>query len=88
MWGEHVDATNFLPRVWPRASVIGERLWSAQNVTDIAAAIPRLHEFRCRMTARGIPAGPIGSLLYGETAPYHTSYCRREYPFTYSPPIM
>ena len=49
MWGEHVDAANFMPRVWPRTSVIAERLWSAANVTDITEATPRLHEFRCRM---------------------------------------
>eukprot|EP01050_Picozoa_sp_SAG11_P040113 SAG11_NODE_17260_length_523_cov_1.577830_1_plen_160_part_01 len=46
MWGEHVDANNFMPRVWPRTSVLAERFWSAATVTDAFAAHPRLHEFR------------------------------------------
>lgn len=83
MWGEHVDATNFMPRVWPRASVIAERLWSAADVTDIGQATPRLHEFRCRMAGRGIAAGPIG---VGHDGPFHPSFCGRQYPFAYFPP--
>lgn len=46
MWGEHVDANNFMPRVWPRTSILAERFWSAEDVTDSFAAHPRLHEFR------------------------------------------
>ena len=86
MWGEHVDAANFMPRTWPRASVIAERLWSAKNVTDINAAEPRLHEFRCRLVRRGIAASPIGAFSYGESGPYHKCFCHEELPFTYTPP--
>ena len=60
MWGEHVDATNFMPRVWPRTSVIGEVLWSEAGSYNQDEATPRLHEFRCRLVGRGIAASPIG----------------------------
>lgn len=59
MWGEHVDATNLLSRVWPRTSCVAERLWSPESVKDEEAAKPRLHKFRCDLLARGIPAEPI-----------------------------
>ncbi|XP_060936613.1 beta-hexosaminidase subunit beta isoform X2 [Limanda limanda] len=68
LWGEYVDATNLTPRLWPRASAVAERLWSAKNVTDINDAYNRLSVHRCRMVERGIPAEP---LFY--------SYCRHEY---------
>ncbi|XP_032395366.1 beta-hexosaminidase subunit beta isoform X2 [Etheostoma spectabile] len=68
LWGEYVDATNLTPRLWPRASAVAERLWSAKHVTDINDAFDRLSVHRCRMVERGIPAEPLFS-----------SYCRREY---------
>ncbi|XP_062268359.1 beta-hexosaminidase subunit beta isoform X2 [Platichthys flesus] len=68
LWGEYVDATNLTPRLWPRASAVAERLWSARNVTDINDAFNRLSMHRCRMVERGIPAEPLFS-----------SYCRHEY---------
>lgn len=68
LWGEYVDATNLTPRLWPRASAVAERLWSAKDVTDINDAFSRLSVHRCRMVERGIPAEPLFS-----------SYCPREY---------
>ncbi|XP_023132480.1 beta-hexosaminidase subunit beta isoform X1 [Amphiprion ocellaris] len=68
LWGEFVDATNLTPRLWPRASAVGERLWSSKDVTDLNDAFNRLSVHRCRMVERGIPAEP---LFY--------SYCPREY---------
>ncbi|CAL8281866.1 unnamed protein product [Gadus morhua 'NCC'] len=68
LWGEFVDSTNLTPRLWPRASAVGERLWSAKDVTDINDAYSRLSKHRCRMVERGIPAEPL-----------FTSFCRHEY---------
>lgn len=59
MWGEVVDETNILQRIWPRASAAAEKLWSPQpksiNITKIAQ---RIEEHTCRMRRRGIPAQP------------------------------
>ena len=49
LWAEYVDSTNFLSRMWPRASAPGERLWSDKSVTDINDADTRLSNMRCRM---------------------------------------
>uniref|UniRef100_A0A8B9RHK9 Beta-hexosaminidase n=1 Tax=Astyanax mexicanus TaxID=7994 RepID=A0A8B9RHK9_ASTMX len=59
LWGEYVDGTNLTPRLWPRASAVGERLWSDENVKDINSAYNRLAKHRCRMVQRGIPAEPL-----------------------------
>ncbi|XP_062844388.1 beta-hexosaminidase subunit beta isoform X2 [Trichomycterus rosablanca] len=68
LWGEYVDATNLTPRLWPRASAVGERLWSDENVKDVNSAYTRLAKHRCRMLRRGIPAEPL-----------FVGYCRHEY---------
>ncbi|XP_028968300.1 beta-hexosaminidase subunit beta [Galendromus occidentalis] len=59
MWGEYVDGTNAISRLWPRASAVGERLWSARNVKDVEEAKYRLDEHRCRMLRRNLPVQPI-----------------------------
>ncbi|XP_048148734.1 beta-hexosaminidase subunit beta [Corvus hawaiiensis] len=59
LWGEFVDATNLTPRLWPRASAVGERLWSSSNVTNLQDAYKRLTNHRCRMLRRGIAAEPV-----------------------------
>lgn len=67
LWGEFVDATNLIPRLWPRASAVGERLWSPETITDLENAYSRLTVHRCRMVSRGIAAQPL-----------FTGYCNYE----------
>jgi len=77
MWGEHVDATNAISRVWPRASAVAERLWSSKSNTDVASASPRLKDFRCSMVHRGISAEPVDP-----------GFCLNGVPYHYEPPYM
>eukprot|EP00043_Microstomoeca_roanoka_P017928 m.188833 g.188833 ORF g.188833 m.188833 type:complete len:1127 (-) comp16734_c1_seq1:3793-7173(-) len=58
MWSEQVSDLSFDARVWPRAMAVAERLWN-QQATDAFNAAQRLGVHRCRMSARGIPVGPI-----------------------------
>ena len=54
-----MDASNLIPRIWPRAASVAERGWSAKTVRDVDDARFRIHEFRCKLIARGINAEPI-----------------------------
>ncbi|XP_077988447.1 beta-hexosaminidase subunit beta-like [Glandiceps talaboti] len=59
MWGEFVDGTNVMQRLWPSASAVSERLWSSKDTRDIRDARTRLQEQRCRMVRRGLQAEPV-----------------------------
>lgn len=75
MWGEMVDETIFLPRVWPRTAAVAEVLWTApkrnmdgpsgnininQSQEIVGSYIKRLANFRCFLVRQGIPASPLG----------------------------
>ncbi|XP_066885407.1 beta-hexosaminidase subunit alpha isoform X4 [Kogia breviceps] len=59
MWGEYVDSTNLVPRLWPRAGAVAERLWSNKMVTNLDFAYKRLAHFRCELLRRGVQAQPL-----------------------------
>ncbi|CAD5123529.1 DgyrCDS11869 [Dimorphilus gyrociliatus] len=58
LWGEFVDTSNVVSRLWPRASAVAEKLWSSSAMSDATSATPRFKEHRCRMVGRGIRAEP------------------------------
>lgn len=63
-WSETIDTVTLDSILWPRASAMGEVLWSGrqdasgQNRSQMDAA-PRLQELRARMVARGVSAATI-----------------------------
>jgi len=57
MWGEFQNSFTTLTTLWPRASAVAERLWSAGNVRDVQEASGRLQEQECRMMSRGHSVG-------------------------------
>jgi hexosaminidase len=74
MWGEMVDASNFITRVWPRASAVAERLWTGEVSGEVEDTVnERIHRFRCRMVQQGFAAGPTGPGACPHEVPYQ--YC-------------
>lgn len=58
MWGEVVDNSNIIQRIFPRVSATAEKLWSQESVNNLKDAAKRLEEHTCRMKTRGIAAQP------------------------------
>ncbi|CAH0585925.1 unnamed protein product [Chrysodeixis includens] len=66
MWGEVVNDSNMISRVWPRASAVAEVLWSGleSNIRysyytrQSVDVYYRLEEHVCRMNQRGVKAQP------------------------------
>jgi hexosaminidase len=54
MWAEYVNPENIDSRIWPRNAAIAERLWSPQNVTDVASMYARMHAISAHLEWLGL----------------------------------
>jgi hexosaminidase len=54
MWSEYVNPENIDSRIWPRNAAIAERLWSPQNVTDVASMYARMHAIGSELESLGL----------------------------------
>lgn len=54
MWGEFVSPENVDSRIWPRAAAVAERLWSPQDVNDVASMYRRLDEVSGELDRLGL----------------------------------
>jgi len=54
MWAEFITPENIDSRIWPRVSVVAERLWSPQNTTDPTSMYQRLATQSWRLESLGL----------------------------------
>jgi hexosaminidase len=53
-WAEWVTPENIDSHIWPRNAVIAERLWSPQNVTDVASMYKRMNAVSYQLESLGL----------------------------------
>jgi hexosaminidase len=54
MWAEYVSPENIDSRIWPRNAAIAERLWSAEELTDVASMHTRMEIISIRLEWLGL----------------------------------
>lgn len=54
MWSELVTPSTIDSRIWPRTAAIAERLWSNENITDLASLRKRMKNISFRLEELGI----------------------------------
>jgi len=53
-WAEWVTPENVDSHIWPRNAVVAERLWSPQDVTDVASMYARMHAVSLKLETLGL----------------------------------
>jgi hexosaminidase len=53
-WSEYASPENIDSRIWPRTAPIAERLWSPQNVTDVASMYTRMEAVSRQLEGLGL----------------------------------
>ncbi len=69
MWTEHFGTENILQGVFPRASALGEALWTNPK-TNWHAADPRMEVHRDVLVKRGIAASALQPQWCLQNGPY------------------
>ncbi len=65
MWSEYITPETIESRLWPRLAAIAERLWSPQEVRDLASMYQRMEEMNWRLEWLGIKnQSTYSSMLY------------------------
>lgn len=62
VWSSVLGEGNLIPRVWPRAAALAERLWTDRAEGATRPVHARLDVHRSRLVARGIRASPLWSM--------------------------